>query len=507
MATNLAPRLPEELPQGQALTALPGGANQLLSRVGGSRALLPLGLAAIAIIAILMLTNWATAPQMVTILSGMPMDEIGQAYDHLSGTLMRPQIGPAGTSLLVPRDKAAEARVALAQQGLTSRSSPGFELFDQNSWGMTDFTQGVNFQRAMQGELERSISQMKGIESADVHLAIQESSFLQEGGPRSSASVLLNLRIPGSIDDSAVRAVQALVSGSVGGLATEDVSVLDNSGLVLTAGSGAEGLSDSHLKAREEIERHLEVKAVSILATMLGNGNAVVRVSADMNFDRTERTTQKVDPDDQITVSEGRSETIPGSPEQGASLITSNTVTETSRSTEQYLQDGPRIMRLSVAVLVNDVEVPSGDSVVYQSRTPQQLQAISDLVANAVGVDQGRGDGISVASAPFDKPDFGPVEVPDESLDMMAVASMAQRPLMGLIGLAMALFVGLKAVKTIPPPLQPQRLAQTVPQAAPRLEIVPERPTPVARPAGPPPPTVADPDMAAKMARAWMKDA
>jgi flagellar M-ring protein FliF len=504
MATNLAPRLPEEVPSRQALTAVPGGANQLISRVGGSRALLPMGLAVAAVIAILMLTNWAMAPQMVTILSGIPMDEIGQAFDYLNGAGIQPEIGPAGTSLLVPRDKAAQARVTLAQQGLTAQGSPGFELFDQNSWGMTDFTQGVNFRRALQGELERSITQMRGIQSADVHLAIQESSFLQEGGPRNSASVLLNLRVPGSIDDSAVRAVQSLVAGSVSGLVKEDVSVLDNSGLILTSGSGAEGLSDSQLKTREEIERHLEVKAVSILATMLGNGNAVVRVSADLNFDRTEKTTQKIDPDDQVTISEGRSETIPGSPEQGASLITSNTVTETSRSTEEFFQAGPRITRLSVAVLVNDVEIPSGDSVVYRTRSAQQLQQISNMVSNAVGVDRARGDGISVASAPFEKPDFGPVTVPDEGVDMLALAATAQRPLMGLIGLAMALFVGLKAVKTIPPPQKVARLGQPS-SPLPRLEIVPDNSTPA--PSGPPPPTVTDPEMAAKMARAWMKDA
>lgn len=508
MATNLAPRPTDEVSPGPTLTEVPGGANQLISRMGGSRALIPLGLVGVAIVAILLLTNWASAPQMVTILSGVPMDEVGQAFDHLDGTDARPVIGPSGTSLLVPRDKAAKAMVELAQQGLTSQGSPGFELFDQNSWGMSDFTQGVNFRRALQGELERSITGMRGIRSADVHLAIQESTFLQGEGAGNTASVLLKLTTPGTLDGGAVRAVQALVAGSVSGLAKEDVSVLDDSGTVLSAGVGAAGLSDSQLRYREEIEHHLEVKAVTILAMMLGDGNAVVRVSADINFDRTETISQLIDPEDQITVSEARSEVLPQTPEQGASQMTLNTITETSRSTTNYVQEGPRITRLSVAVVVNDVEVPSGDSVIYRPRTLDQIQQISNLVANAVGVNVGRGDGITVVSAPFDKPEARVRTAADESVDIMAIAAMAQRPLMGLIGLTMAMFVGLKAVKTIPAPQpasqRPSRFAQED-QSQPQLEIVPDQP-PTPRPAGPPPPTISNPDMAAKMARAWLKD-
>ncbi len=506
MATNLAQRLPEEAPQAQTLTAMPGGANQLISRVGGAGALLPLGLAGVAVLAILMLTNWAMQPQMVTILSGMPMDDVGQAMDHLEATAIEAEIGPAGTSILVPAEDAAAARVALAQEGLTGSGSPGFELFDQNSWGMTDFTQSVNFRRALQGELRRSIVQMDGIRSADVHLAIQESTFLQDGGPRNTASVLLNLRTPGAIDERTVRAVQTLVAGSLGGLAREDVSVLDNSGLVLTSESGAAGLSDSQLRAREEIERHLQLKAVTILSVMVGNGNAVVRVSADLDFDRTERVSEILDPETQVTVSEGRSEIIPGSADQGASQITTNSVTETSRSTEQYLQDGARITRLSVAVLVNDIAIRSGDSVIYQARTPERLQDMSNLVANTVGVDLNRGDAVTITSAPFARPDLGPVEPVAEGLDFVALATTAQRPLMGLIGLAMALFVGLKAVKTIPPPQKLPRLAAQATPQQPRLELVPEQPAMAPPPPGPPPPTIGDPEMAAKMARAWMKD-
>ena len=317
------------------------------------------------------------------------------------------------------------------------RAGRGFELFDEPSWGMTDFTQRVNYRRALEGELERTISRMRGVERAQVHLALRQSSVLRRNEQPGEASVVLGVRSGVQPENAVVEGIASLVASAVEGLESANVRVLDDSGRLLSANSIAgspEGLSDRQLQIQRDVETYLEQRAEALVSRMVGPGNATVRVSAALNFDRIDRTVQAVDPDQQATVQEDRAEIIPGTEEQGASSITTNSVFENTRSVETFSRGGARLDRLTVAVLVNDVVIPADTaggqaSPTYEPRTQQQLDEVEELVANAVGLSNERGDQISVISVPIE---VEPMPVPARRTGRTSSASyrlFSARPL------------------------------------------------------------------------------
>ena len=241
---------------------------------------------------------------------------------------------------------------------------------------------------------------------------------------------------------------------------------------------------------------------------MVGPGNARVRVSAQLNFDRIDRTVQAVDPDQQLVVSEERSEITPGSAAQGAGSVTSSTVYEATRSVETISIGGARLERLAVAVVLNDREIENPDgSVTFQARTAEELAQIESLVRNAVGVTDARGDQISVVSTPFEA--LPPPPTPEaDPVDVTGILLAAQKPVIALAGLGMAVFLALRIlgllrlgsigaapVQQIPPPPPPED------------HLLPAKTSRV--PKAPPPPVfeITDPDMTARVVRSWMKDA
>lgn len=479
---------------------------------GDSRVMLTLvGVGALAVI--FSISRWGMAPSWVPVAAGLAIERMGEATQRLDETGIEYRLERGGAMVTVADGDAARARVVLAAEGLTGASGgPGFELFDQPSWGMTDFTQRVNYRRALEGELERTIGEMSDVAGARVHLALRQGSFLRGSGQAGQASIVLRLKSGGTPTESVVEGVQSLVAGSVEGLAPESVMILDDHGRLLSTpdsddGSGATSLQ---LKMRRQIEEYMEIRAEALVAQIVGPGNVSVRVAAQLNFDQIERTVQGVDPDQQLVVSENRSEITPGTREQGAGSVTSNTVFEATRSLETMTRDGSRLERLTVAVLVADARVEADDGTVeVQTRSAEELAQIRSLVANSVGLSPERGDRISVMSAPFAlEPELLLIEE-DDAIDVVGIALAAQRPIVGLIGLSMAFFFALRLLKTISISAGrpgPQALAVGGDVAA-----LPAPPETAAMPqiAAPPPPPaiqVADPEMAARVLRSWMKD-
>ena len=369
--------------------------SQAFDRIGGGPRVLAILVGLGALAAVWGFAQWGMAPAWVPVVSGVPMERIGAATQRLDEEGIAYKLERGGSVVSVEENQAARARVALAASGIgASAARPGFELFDQPSWGMTDFTQKVNYRRALEGELERTLGRMKGVGSAQVHLTVQESSFLKADERPSEASVVLELQAVGASEESVVEGIQFLVASSVEGMAPENVMVLDDRGRLLSSpdGDGGIGLSNRQLQVQRQMEGYLQNKAEALVAQMVGAGGATVRVAATLNFDQIEQTVSAVNPDQQALISEEKSETVPGTPEQGASQSTSNTVYETAHSVETTTRGGARLERLTVAVVLGDKRTEAADgSASFETRTPAEIARVEAVVKNAVGFTPERG--------------------------------------------------------------------------------------------------------------------
>ena len=185
------------------------------------------------------MAQWGMSPRLVPVASGLPIERVGDATQRLSEAGIEYELERGGQMIMVPDRLAAQARVLLAQEGLTgTTNAPGFELFDKPSWGMTDFTQRVNYRRALEGELQRTITNMRGVQSAEVHLALREGSFLADSEETGEASVVLRLNNGAAPDGAIVEGVQSLVASAVEGLREDKVAVLDDRGRLLSTSDG-----------------------------------------------------------------------------------------------------------------------------------------------------------------------------------------------------------------------------------------------------------------------------
>lgn len=479
-----------------------------LSRFGGGprAATVLVGLGAVA--AIWGFVHWGMSPRYVPIASGLPIERVGEATQRLEEAGIDFELARGGQMITVPDRLAAEARVLLAQEGLTgTTNAPGFEIFDKPSWGMTDFTQRVNYRRALEGELQRTLTNMRGVQSAEVHLALREASFLASSDETGEASVVIRLNSGATPDGAFVEGVQSLVASAVEGLTESKVSVLDDRGRLLStadAGTGI-GRSSAQLKVRRQTEQYLEGKAQAIVARVVGPGNVTVRVAAELNFDQIDRTIQAVDPDQQILVREDRAEITPGNEEQGAGSITTNSEYETTRSIETFSSGSGKIERLSVAVVVSERRVEQDDGTFqFVARTPEELLEVETLVRHAVGLSTARGDEITVVSSRLEPPVVQ--APPSEALDVAGILLAAQRPVVSLAGLAVALFLALRILGTIKTMKPTAPLPQLGTHPEPALPPPPE-PEAISAPAAGPAVQIANPELTARVLKSWMGEA
>ncbi|MBX9928781.1 MAG: flagellar M-ring protein FliF, partial [Gemmatimonadaceae bacterium] len=418
--------------------------DDLFARAGGPRrvlfAVVGLGTAG----AILMLSRMATAPQWVPAMSGVPLENTSILAEKLDQAGVRYKLERGGSEILVAEPDLAKARVTLAKDGMPGGGRPGLELFDRPSWGWNDFTQRINYRRALEGELERTISKMRGIQRAEVHLALSEqTAFAATSEKKATASVMLVLRDAGTPNPEVVRGIAALVSSSVDGLMTDNVSIHDETGRQWTEPNDATtpaGMTSKQLRIQQEVEQYLESKASDLVAQVVGNGNARVQVSAVINFDKVERTTQSVDAEKQALTSETKSEIIPGAQGGAAQTNVANQF-ENSKSTETFSGAIGNLKRISVAVLVNDRRLPARsatDSIPqFAARTPDEIARIETLVRGAVGADSARGDNVSVVSVPFEVAKVLPPE-PEVPPTVAERVHQYQRPVLTGVGLVLA---------------------------------------------------------------------
>jgi flagellar M-ring protein FliF len=495
---------------------MPDSLAQTLEQLGGSRRLLMIVVGVGALGVLWAVSQWAMSPSMVPLFNGLPVEEVGSMTQRLTEEGIEHELQQGGSTIAVAQEDLARARVSLAQEGYPAGGKPGWELFDQAAWGMTDFTQRVNYRRALEGELGRTIAQMRSVESAQVHLAIRKSSVLRREEPSAEASVVLALDSGSRPEAAMVEGVASLVAGSVEGLERENVTVLDDSGRLLSnteEDTGTTGLTSQQLTIQREMETHLEEKAYELVEPVVGRGNVTVRVAAALDFDQIGRTVESYNLDEQVTVEEDRSEIIPGTEEQGASSVTVNSVFDTPRSVETYARTGARVERITVAVVVN-ARQGEEDGGGAGPRPPEELTQVEAVVRNGLGISPERGDAVTVVSLPFDREPLAPVNE-EEGLDVMALLHAGLRPTIGLVGLILAFVLALRILGAL----------RSSPQSAERRSALPageggslpasedgeggdgaQAEQKVISSPQVPKVEITDPEMTARVVKAWMRE-
>jgi len=516
---------------------MPDGMRDFIDRLGGWRRVATIGVGVAAIALIVGVSRWATAPAFVPLFNAVSLEESAKITDGLTqaGIVFRLERG--GANVLVAAQDLARARVAVAKDGsLPNAGRPGLELFDQPAYAMTDFTQRINYRRALEGELERTIGKMRGIESAQVHLAIHETSTFRSAATPATASVVLRLKSGEDPPADVVRGISQLVASSVDRLESDHVTVVDDAGRLLSTPAdrnSVAGLTSRQLEVQTEMEDHFRLKAEEIVGQVVGRGNARVQVAASMNFDRVERTTQTMDPDRQVATSEQKAEIVPGA-QGGAGSTNQATTYENSKSTEVFAPAAGTIRRLTVAVLVNDRQIGAGDSARFEKRTTEEIARLDTLVRSAVGYDAARGDQVSVVSVPFAVPPV-PVVAAEPVPTTLQRVQQNQSLILNAAALVFAFVIGFMALRSLKASVKPNEAskasasAQMTLPAAERFEA-PALPAPAA-PVEDPSRAIrmlpelaamqanqetkqrvastveAQPETAAKLMRAWMKEA
>lgn len=512
----------------QALARFWGSLNNTQRFV--SAAFLSLSVVLLGIVSML-----AAKPKMEVLFSGLQPSDAGAIVSKLQENKVPYEV--EGTAIKVPSRYVHEQRMQLASQGLPQGGTVGFELFDKSSFGMTEFNQRVSYQRALQGELERTIGQLDGVEQSRVHISIPEQSVFSEKEKEPTASVVVKLRPGTQLSADQVGGVSHLVAAAVEGMKPGQVRVLDTTGNLLSEpdddGTGLDPrLSASKLNVKRQVERQMEKDIESMLDRVLGPNKAVVRVNAKINFDARETSSEIYSPLDKTTngilVSEQKTQETygngsaatggavgvanvlrPGTPPTGTTPTDKNGYLRTeatnkyevSKTTEHVVKAPGEIEQLSVAVMV-DGTVDAAN-----------IATIKDAVSAAcgIGVDPTRKDKIMVESIKFDD-----TAMKNEEKEMKSVASQAMY--MGLgrtVGAILLLFIFLfflkrilKQVNIAIPVVQQPTLVQEIvgPQTAPVMASQPAY-EPV-KDGGSVRPTVGDvpPEEVAQVLRKWMAE-
>jgi flagellar M-ring protein FliF len=359
---------------------------------------------AVAVALIAASVFWAQRPDYVILYSNLKTEDAGKIVDRLRTEKIPYELTDGGRTVLVPSRHVYDMRLNLATEGLPQSSSVGFEIFDHPKLGMTDFMQKLNYQRAMQGELVRTIEQMEEVQQARVHIVVPEQSLFTEQVRQPTASVVLKVSGKGTLNRAHVRGITHLVASSVDGLKPENVTVVDTFGNILAGGSSEDdvtGASSDQLFAQQSVEKYLRKKAQSMLESVLGPGKAIVQVHALLDFQKVNETIERYDDANPVIRSE---ETIRSTGAEGEASQ-ENTVTnyEISRSLKQVIETSGNIEKLTIAVLVDGkYETGEDGAAQYVSRSNQELDQLAELVKGAVGYDLERGDKIEIANIAFD---------------------------------------------------------------------------------------------------------
>ncbi len=378
------------------------------------------------------LARWNRERDFKILYSNLASEDAGAVIAKLKEGGSEYRVSDSGDAVLVPSAKVAELRLQLAAAGLPKSGRIGYELFDKNNFGATDFTEQVNYHRALEGELERSIMSINEVERARVHLSFAKDSLFLEQRQPAKASVMIKLKAGRQLSAANVAAVTQLVASAVEGLAPESVAVVDMAGTLLNRPrrkNGADGTdaSDATLEYRQSIEKDLLAKINSTLEPVLGAEKYRAGVSVDCDFTSGEQSEETFDPNRSVMVtsqktedltSNGTSGGVPGSASNlprpvartgsgnGNTRRTESVAFQSSRTVKRVKIPQGTVKRMSVAILLDQAVRWEGTGPkakrVLEPPPADKIKVIRDLVAGATGLQTERGDQLTVETLPFE---------------------------------------------------------------------------------------------------------
>ncbi|EPL3702937.1 flagellar basal-body MS-ring/collar protein FliF [Morganella morganii] len=406
------------------------------------------GAAAIAVIVALFL--WMRSPDYRVLLSNLSAKDGGDIVSQLTQMNMPYQLADNGSTILVPADKVHELRLKLAQAGLPKGGNTGFELLDKEQFGISQFSEQVNYQRALEGELSRTIESLSPVQTARVHLAIPKPTLFVREQKSPTASVTVGL-LPGrALDEGQISAIVHMVSGSVSGLTSSNVIIVDQTGRLLTNNDNSQqSVSTSQMRLTQETEARLKQRIEDLLAPLVGRANVQAQVTAQVDYSKVEQTAEEYKPNQQPDSAAVRSRqssqsqqnsnggpggvpgalsnqpvSAPAAPVETAkadtkdnknaspadnksnSNINSQSDETTNYEVDRKISHTQRqigvVDRLSVAVIINWLPQKKEDGTEeMQPLPPEMIKEIESLTREAMGYSVSRGDSLSITNSRF----------------------------------------------------------------------------------------------------------
>ncbi len=408
------------------------------ARTNISQRLLVGGLSVAVIVTFFFLIFWLNRPDYKILYSKLYAEDAATVVDMLQKEKVPYQLEDNGSTIMVPADKVYDLRLKIAGEGNLHGQGLGFEIFDEVKVGQTDFVQHINYQRALQGELARTISEFPQVERARVHLVIPHKSLFIEEQAQPSASVVLKVKQGDKLESSQIQGIVNLVALAVEGMSPDNITVSDTGGEILYSPKGLEesgGLSSTQVEKKLTMEQTLELRIEQMLSPLYGPGRVIAKVNADLDFSQKTIRSEEYDPTSAVVRSEQRSEETQkgqaniqsGSPDpnfrgdgggdalsnQDSSRETRTTNYEINKVERQIVAPVGELKRLTVAVIVDGTyseQKAQGDGAeaqfAFAPRSQEEIDRIRQLVANAVGIDEARGDTLEVTSMSFGGPDM-----------------------------------------------------------------------------------------------------
>jgi len=375
---------------------------------------------------IIILIFFLNEPMYTTLYTNLAEEDASKVVEQLTSSKIPYVIEDNGKTIKVPKDKVYETRLSLAGKGIPNSGIVGYEIFDKSTMGMSEFMQKLNYKRALEGELAKTIMGQDGIEAARVHIVIPQKTIFKEDEKLPTASVVLKLRNNVTLTKTNIASIVNLVASSVEGLLPGKITLLDTRGRLLSKETDDNPLAVSSSKQyeiKQQVENYLIQKAQDMLDNVLGFGNAMVQVNAEINFDQVEKTMEMYDPESQVAISEQTLKTENNGKNLSDSTAQTNqnntTNYEISKTIQKVIEGSGNIKRLSIAAVINDVqkEVKKGDKVtlVNEPQNPGQMKKLEEIIKNAVGYDANRQDQLSVVNINFQPKTFDDTKIEKSS--------------------------------------------------------------------------------------------
>jgi flagellar M-ring protein FliF len=427
------------------------------------------------------LSVYASRIRYGVLFSNLRSDDAGPVIAALKEKRVPYRLAPGGSSIEVPIEQVDEVRMELAGDGLPRGGGVGFEIFDKPSFGVSDFVQNLNYRRALERELGRTIQGLDVVDSARVHLALPTQSVFADERREPSASVVLRLRSGRGLTPNQVGAITHLVASGVEGLDPSRVSVLSGDGRMLSEGGGeqaGDALSATQMEAKRGLETGIESTLVTILEPVVGKGRVRASATVELNMARVQKVEESYDPDSAVVRSEQKTKTrrqeggnggIPGTASNlptgtpaaaaGASAgdesQSSTTNFEIGKVVSTIAQPAGQLVRQSVAVVVDNA-TPAEKGAKALPRSEEEMHKITDLVRAAAGIDEKRGDVLIVANSPFDAAASIAADLEADSADRwhfwIQLARYAALPIAALLLIFLVIRPAIGAVRSVKAP-------------------------------------------------------